>query len=270
MEYWRKKPNVRYVDMAIFIDNNFYTESRDDETCFIYMYHLAKMLSYKKKYFKSEIDYDGFAMYLAVDVWNRMCKDHIKSVLNYMKSILYFRKIQYENETYSEMIDPTFDKNWDTGKYIEVNTSNYESKNKERSQFYVYECIKSIPTYIKQSIPSIYKKTGMWYNIYISSLLSIISSLTLPPEKEEAKNKNLVEKPRFDEANFYRKYFKLNKIILWHLPNSMEDVIKLVLNKTFNKLYDNLKDVIADSKMSEKEFNDISASAFDGALTNEK
>jgi hypothetical protein len=49
----------------------------------------------------------------------------------------------------------------------------------------------------------------------------------------------------------------------------MSDVVLLILNKSMNKLFIDLKDVINDNKISEKEFKDVSASAFDGASTNE-
>ena len=77
------------------------------------MYLLAYMLGCKAKYFHSINDYDGYAVYLAYATFTRMTdkeKPKIKSVLNYMKSIQYFRKLGYEKESYSEIIDPAFSK----------------------------------------------------------------------------------------------------------------------------------------------------------------
>ena len=89
---------MRYVDLAIYIDNNIYEEDCDKEKIFEYMYVLAYMLASKARYFNNSEDYDGFATFLAYSTYQRMFdtdKARIKSVLNYMKSIMYFRKISY-------------------------------------------------------------------------------------------------------------------------------------------------------------------------------
>ena len=267
---WKKKPtNVRYVDMAIYIDNHFYEENRDEETLFIYMYHLAKMLAYKKKYFKNSNDYDGFAIYLAIDVWQRMTKSNIKSVLNYMKSVLYFRKIGYEHESYSQMIDPKFDTQWDTSQYIAVNTKKLEANNRERVISLIKDIFSLIPKYLKESIPKEYTNTVYYDYLYKSALLTLDDVLTLPNYKIKLKDKNLDEKPNFNSADYYRKQIVFNDPILWKIPKNMSDVVLIILNKAMKKLFIDLNDVIDDNKISEKEFSDISASAFDGALINE-
>jgi len=75
------------------------------------MYLLGYMLASKAKYFTNIDDYDGYACYLAYDTFSRMknpSKVRIKSVLNYMKSVMYFRKMSYQNETFAEIIDPVY------------------------------------------------------------------------------------------------------------------------------------------------------------------
>lgn len=77
------------------------------------MYIIAYMLASKKKYFTNIDDYDGYAQYLAFSTYTRMTnadKNQIKSVLNYMKSIMRFRKIGYQKETFSEVIDSEYNK----------------------------------------------------------------------------------------------------------------------------------------------------------------
>ena len=84
------------------------------DKAFTYMYLLAYMLSCKAKYFKNIDDYDGFAYFLAYSTYSRYQdknKKPIKSVLNYMKSIMYFRKLTYDRETFCEVIDPVYNTN---------------------------------------------------------------------------------------------------------------------------------------------------------------
>ena len=81
------------------------------DKAFTYMYLLAYMLASKAKYFKNLNDYDGFAYSLAFSTYSRYMdpnKKKIKSVLNYMKSIMYFRKLTYDRETFCEVINPEY------------------------------------------------------------------------------------------------------------------------------------------------------------------
>ena len=78
------------------------------------MYILAYMLACKAKYFNNVDDYDGYAYYLAYSTFQRMSNqklDRLRSVLNYMKKIMRFRKSTYQKETFTEVINPDYNKN---------------------------------------------------------------------------------------------------------------------------------------------------------------
>jgi len=84
------------------------------DKAFTYMYLLAYMLASKAKYFNTITDYDGFAYFLAYSTYSRykdQSKKPVKSVLNYMKSIMYFRKLTYDRETFCEVINPEYNTN---------------------------------------------------------------------------------------------------------------------------------------------------------------
>ena len=70
------------------------------------------MLAAKQKYFKTQSDYEEFASMLAYSTYQRMMnkeKSKIKSVLNYMKSVLYFRKCAFDVQKQQRIVDPKFD-----------------------------------------------------------------------------------------------------------------------------------------------------------------
>ena len=118
-----KPKGVSYTDMCIYIDKTFYTPERDDTLCFTYMYLLAYMLSCKAKYFNSYEDYDAYSCFLAQSTYHRMAdkkKVPVKSVLNYMKSIMYFRKVAYLRDSFSEVIDPEYNTNWNNDLFVEL------------------------------------------------------------------------------------------------------------------------------------------------------
>lgn len=72
------------------------------------------MLARKAKFFKSSKYYDDFSTYFATQVFFRIKNtkqfdssykmEKLKSVLNYMKSILYPRKVSFEQEYYSQVL----------------------------------------------------------------------------------------------------------------------------------------------------------------------
>lgn len=96
----RKKPPIRYVDMAIYIDTHINEPNADVEKIYEYLKMLAYMLSVKRRFFNSEHYYDLFSDYMACIVYTRMTtkKENltpIKSCLNYMKQIIYGRKCAF-------------------------------------------------------------------------------------------------------------------------------------------------------------------------------
>ena len=131
---FKKSKNVSWTDMAIWIDENFYNEDCDLNKAYEYMYLLASMLTSQHRYFNSQDDYEEFAAVLAYDTFKRMSsknKSKIKSVLNYMKSIISFRKMAFNSKKRQKIIDPQFDVNWDPVSYVEKCKDAYETSNRD-------------------------------------------------------------------------------------------------------------------------------------------
>lgn len=259
-----KPTNVRYVDMCIWIDENFYKEDCDYNKAYTYMWLIAYMLAAKQKYFKTQTDYEEFASMLAYSTYQRMMnkdKSKIKSVLNYMKSVLYFRKCAFDVQKQQKIVDPKFD-DWDYVGYIEECKSSYEISNRDRLFEGVVETLEAVPSMIKRNIPRVFKGDKVEYrNIYISCLLSMINRVTLPSTYEDKLTTKLENSPAFDEVKYYKKYLD-SDIILWHLPSSMEVVVMTIINKVNRHIVDEISQLSNDIKISEEEFNGIMSSGF--------
>lgn len=258
---YQKPPGMKYTDLCIYIDNNFYKEDCDYELCFKYMWILAVMLATKSKMFSNAKDYEDFAFELALSTYQRMInpnKCQIKSVLNYMKSIIVFRKMGFIANRSKEIVDPVYVNNWDFDSYIDNYRDILESSNRERSLENICEYIKDIHTIVKESIPKVYKKDKILYsNLYISSLLTLINRFTLPNSCLEKYNKGI------NEVKFYTSNLD-NKVILWHLDKSMSSVIILIVNRTLSNFSDEIKYVWNNMRISQDEFNNIIFSELDG------
>ena len=253
MALYKKPANVRYVDMCIYVDENAYrTDLTEDEEnkIFEYLFHIAKMLAYKAKYFNRNEYYDDFAVYLATNVYFRLKNpkqfeidpetnepklSKIKSCLNYMKNVAYLRKIEFEQEFYSQTFSPVISEGdsvyYDTtysfaDKLAEV----ADEINMVEFDICLGEICKTIKNFLKK-IP--YKSnTTTWTNIYLSCLLTFLSTLTLSNKSIEHIN-NL----KFDINNRPRALEKLysdnpeNFVILYHLDKNMRDYIWILVQE---------------------------------------
>lgn len=269
---FKKPSDMRYVDLCIWIDENFYKDDCDYNTAYTYMWLIAYMLAAKQKYFNTQAEYEEFSSILAYSTYQRMMNKNrppIKSVLNYMKSILYFRKCAYDVQKQQRIIDPKFD-DWDPVSYTESCKSSYEvSVGSDRLFEGVTQTLKDVPRIIKKNIPKVFKGDKVEYeNIYISCLLSMINKVTLPAVYDDKLQSKLESSPTFDEVKYYKKYLD-NDIILWHLPESFEVVVMTIINKVNNIIVNEINDLSDDIKISEVEFNGVMTSGFNDGGSNE-
>lgn len=187
----RKKPKIRYVDMAIYVDNHIKEPDHDVKRVFDYLVMLAYMLSVKRRFFNKESYYDHFANYMAIIVYTRMTTKRqylpetdpqyltpVKSCLNYMKQILYARKCSFIAEEF-----------------------NFTTRNNDEESFafkdHMYDSVMSTPNSLLVCDMKVYLSTidriikdhiynGVYGNdkvlawkLYTSCLISLVRNFTL-------------------------------------------------------------------------------------------
>ena len=125
---YKKPQSLRYTELCMYIDENVpkiaepgaYPEI--EATVYNYLWLLVKALAIKKCMFKKFEDYDGYAFYAATRLFLALRKNYlnqgkvikgkqirpIKSCLNYTKALLYPMKIEYQRETFKEIIEEEF------------------------------------------------------------------------------------------------------------------------------------------------------------------
>ena len=202
------KPKLKYTEMAMYIDDRVnsgdnLTES-EIETIYIYLYHLVRMLAYTKKYFNKTEYYDEFSLTVAGDMMNRLIynpKLHeydesgelkmkpLKSVLNYLKMILYGRKVAFEQKTYSQKISR------DNGDIVLTDLSfANQIKNTKRDhinsniKLYLGDLGKTLDTFIDEKCE--FNDYVINKNIKISCFISILNSIIFTQQvKDNINNK---------------------------------------------------------------------------------
>lgn len=272
---YQKPAGIKYTDMAIYIDKHAYDENRSEEVdalIYEYLYHLIYALSIKKNYFKNYQDYDSFACYGATKVFTRLINKNqyrdkkplkkIKSVLNYIKSILYAYKTDYQSENYAEVLNPEY--GVDTIKLQEdINDSienDYSQKLEDIQELLVnnFEIIKKIVN----NTP--YKKLPeIKHDLELSLLITFANNFILPKTKElTLKKRTDLAKSILKKLKIYYEALPQKSTVLWHLNKSMADYVKLLYNKFKLKILYNIMDIQSSYKLDDGTLKAIKDSAY--------
>lgn len=242
-----EKPNVRYVDMCIYIDEHIYNGDYDQETVYVYLYHIIMMLTVKRGYFNSAKLNEDFSIYAASNYYMRLLDERqfkddttlepIRSILNYIKKTLYSIRREYVNKYFPEQEVST------DVEYLNLDNDTFKMYVSNKVDFIgKYEFgnyLEDIDTIIKDSLKSIpYKShTSMWTNIYISCMLSLLNSVTL--KNRDIKRLNNFKRPNSLTDELLNELYlneRYNSTILYHLDDSMYNYITVLTNKIRHKL----------------------------------
>lgn len=236
---WKKDPKLKYTDLCIYIDENIpklaepgkYPEI--ENKIYNYLWLLVKALAIKKCMFNNFEDYDGFATHSANRLFFALRKNYqnqgktikgklirpIKSCLNYTKALLYPMKVEYQNETFNEVIAEEFvSKKFDAFMFKEKLKADALSSQGANDQLISY--LKSSFANIEFMLDKVLRKSLfasneiMYKKLKISLILNALNSLKI--------------KKRLDSD--------LPTIIVWKLPKSMGGYIRVLLKEFYTEI----------------------------------
>lgn len=254
---YTKPANITYTQMCQYFDKHIYEIDRNDTILYQYLYHIIYMLACKQDYFRSFDkqdnfrnfdEYDNFALYASSIIYMRILSNlekkppkKIKSILNYVKGALYYLKVDYQKESYKEIINLDLDVHNSNKKIDTTNLKNnlYSSIEKEYSYQLsddILNKLMSIPTLIKKIVEDEcqFESKLIRKNIYLSCLLSFLKSITLSTQNikriTRRESKNIV-----DNDNLSIKLYQTERessITIWHLDaKKYYKIINLLLKK---------------------------------------
>ena len=261
---WKKPANLKYTDLCIFIDENVPKIINPGEnpelenTIYNYLWLLVKALAIKKCMFTDFQDYDMYAFYAANRLFFALRKNQlnqgktikgklirpIKSCLNYTKALLYPMKIEYQRESFREVIEEEFvSKKFDAFAYKERLKNEARDVHGVTTQF--KEHVRDMIIANGQLLDNILQKspfnssTPEYQNLKLSILLTSIQILKT--------KKKLDAVPQ--------------SVILWHLPKSMSSYTKVLLKEFFTALKLEIIDCYKMADISEQDLEHILYSA---------
>lgn len=234
---YTKPYNVSYTDMCIWIDNNAYDPKCDEIQLYEYLYHLVNMLAHENKYFNNVEYYDNFALYSASKLCLRLKNNKqfeynengerklapIKSILNYIKTVIYPYKVDFEQEYYNHSLDDFMalcENDFDFSEYLTEECKIFSQLDFSLSLGDITTIIKSF----LKTIP-IKQNSAEWTNIYLSCLLTILNSITASPEQlAEIEEEDTIVK--LDKLYLY---LRTRDPILYHLDPYYSNYIKTLV-----------------------------------------
>jgi hypothetical protein len=269
-----KKPNnMKFTELCMFIDENVPKIVNPGEnpelenTIYNYLWLLVKALAIKKCMFKNFDDYDMYAYYSANRLFLALRKNQvnqgktinsklirpIKSCLNYTKALLYPMKIEYQRETFKEIIEEEFvSTKFDAIAYKEKLKSQARASSDIGHHFKNY-----VITALQQNdrlLDDILQKspfnssTQEYHNLKISILLTSLQVLK--------NKKKLSASPQ--------------SVVLWHLPKSMANYTKVLLKEFFTAIKMEIIDCYKEADLSDTDIENILSSNTEDWYANEE
>lgn len=235
-----KPPGITYTDMAIWIDEHAYLNDKDDEQLYKYLYHLSLMLANQSGYYSKAEDYDQFALFSATRLYLRLNNQkqfelnddgtpkmkQIKSILNYIKKVIYPYKVDFEMgfNIENKDVDTIHVGSFDLGSHMIEEASLFD----QLSFSFSIEGISSIVKAHLKKIP--YKQhSAEWVNIYISCMLSLLDSITL--SNYQLKEFKKLKFPKYENLDRLYTELRYKEPILFHVDKSMSNYIRVLVNE---------------------------------------
>ena len=258
---WKKPSSMKYTDMCVFIDENVPKIVNPGEnpelenTIYNYLWLLVKALAIKKCMFKNFEDYDMYSFYAATRLFTALRKNQlnqgkvikgklirpIKSCLNYTKALLYPMKIEYQRESFREVIEEEFvSTKFDAIAYHEQLKDQVRENSRVTQTFknYIYDAVMQSDRLLDEILQKspFNSATPEYKNLKISILLT--------------SNQILKNKKKLNAS-------AVQSVILWHLPKSMANYTKILLKEFFTAIKQEVIDCYREADFSDCELEGI-------------
>lgn len=248
---FNRQHGLKYTTMAIYIDEHIHEVVEEgkhpeiESKIFEYLYHIIYALSYKAMFFKNFEDYDTFALMSASQLYMSMIKKFknkgqivrgkevvpIKSCLNFIKSVLFPLKVNYQKENFVDILNPE----------VNQDTSILNENLRNKIQFQYRGGLKNSLIDMLKRLPKIawnvilntpYKKDKVFCKkLYLSCILTFINNICISKKKR----KKLVKKKENDNLNLdlIIQAYKQNdqEVLLWHISEDYKDYVLLLTRR---------------------------------------
>lgn len=253
--------NLSTTAMCIYIDKTVYTDKFDENQVFEYLKSIIKSLAYKTGYFTSAYDYDNYASYTAERVYLRLVSSRqnldethpkyvkrIKSILNYIKSVMYVAKLEYQRMIYEQAITDE----------IKLNSLSYSEKRACTNtsaltgglldveiSAYINTLNKTIRKVIDDT--PYCKDEQMCKRLYMSCLMTLIRGVTL--SNKNLRRYSMISRFRVVSQSYVDSLYneeQLRAPICWRLPIEFIPFIKVLATRVKEIMIKDIGELVKD------------------------
>lgn len=270
-------PGLTFTKMAMYFDEHINDEERDDGLLYQYVYHLVYMLARQKNYFQKYTDYDAFAIYAATKIYLRAINQPredsdsktkpIKSILNYTKAVLYPMKVDFQKETYEEIINPNIDNRINGDKLLDNMHTAIQSDYKLGLFEEIFSQLEILPRYIEEVVQeSPYKNDVLTARrLHMSILISFLKGITISNTGLEKVKRREAKNLKTDEVVLKMlEKEKENSTTVWRLKDSMLNYVEVLTNKVRKKFGQDLVELSQSFLLTDAELEAVVMSAYQG------
>ena len=268
----------RVVDLCIYVDQNAYNENVDKEKLFDALYNIVYALAMKQKLFQRWEDYEPFALDCSVKLYQRLINpkqflpdDHpkkmkkIKSILNFIKRILYPLKVDYQKEAFGQQFIPELHE--DSVQKIReklVTQCRNQSKPLLRVDFEYY--LKKMSNTIHQFLKTTpyANDSVMLHNLYLSCLMTLTNQITLSNYNKKRYQTRLER--GYNLEDFINKVYieeQMDSVVTFHLDPNMYNYVAVLVNRIKSLIIKDMRDLIGDSEPSDSVIQSIMSSSME-------
>ena len=251
---FKKPDDVSYIDMCIYIDNHIYEDDCDFNIVYQYLYLLAYMLASSTQMLKYKY-LDSFALFAANKMYFRLTNkkqfelnedgqykvSRVKSIMNYLKSSIYFLKVDFEQSEYYQEFNISESDDSLSYNYDNIVSNSLSGIDLIEFQMTMNDVSATCQKFL-ETIP--YDKNSTeWLNIYVSTMLTFLNMVTLP-NKSKKRLEHLANKRTLRQYHYEDFYEAQEKPILFHLPESMSDYILVLARQMKHLVGCDLSDIL--------------------------
>lgn len=258
---------VRAVDMCIYIDTHIYNEF-DESLVFGYLQWLFYALSIKKRYFSNYDDYDSYAIYAATQTYIRLTDKRqflpeddpkylkrVKSVLNFIKRIMYPLKVNYQKSVFNEVVKSAETSEYDGASALEAINDSLTS-NMINSNSYLSAEIELYIKSIKRTIERIIANTPyrsdptLSHRLYMSCLISFLKRITLSA-KNKYRLKVLEKEPSQKLLDATYEEEQRTSTTCWRLSDEYDSYIHVLTTQVLETCVKDIKALVRDYSITD-------------------
>lgn len=278
---FERPKGLKIVDMCIYVDNNFEkfvqrpTQTEEDKLT-KYIYWIIDSIAKKQRLFGNNYQYyDEFALFLTCEVFCIMRKKienkgqisrgkevtPVKSVLNFVKAVIYPYKVQFEQSMYSCVIWP--DMVSDPDQLAENMRDEVRQQYLKDLQYDLNLLMEELPNKIWKHFTKncpYRRDPAMMKRIYMSVILTLIENVTLRTKVEEKINSRLYKNDVKRLLGMYTK--NTTNVVLWHLPDHMANYIRFLTYKVKRIISDVIAERTNRFDLNDDVLNDVIKTGF--------